>query len=112
MDLKKYVRIIIITTILITGLTIYLMLRKVSPSLDFMQNKIELPEESYSDPSFCRQDSDCKIFHENCESKVVNKYHFDSKLDEKNLAERPSLSCRYFNDLTNPRCEANKCVAD
>jgi len=112
MDFKKYVRAIIIVIILATGLTIYLMLIKVSPSLDFMQSRIELPEESYSEPSFCRHDSDCLIFHEDCESKVINKYNFDSKLDEKNMNERPSLSCRYFKDLTKPRCESNKCVAD
>ena len=61
-------------------------------------------------PSYCEQDSDCVIRKIVCGSSVQNKYYpYDKKKID---AMAKYAKCLQPDELANPHCEDNKCIAD
>ena len=108
---RRYFIIVFFTIAILVGLVVYVMQKRTSTSLDYLNKKIMPPE--YENPEYCQEDSDCMIFHEVCGAKAVNKYNFDEKLDEQNLKQRTlvEMDCTET-DFVNVRCENSICVGE
>lgn|SRR3989338_8407424 len=108
---KKYFIIIFLVIGSIVGIVFYVFQKQASTGFNYLNEQL-IPPQYMDNPSYCREDGDCMIFHEVCSSRVVNKYNFDHNANEENIKSRDLARCEAFSDLTSPRCDSNLCVAD